>query len=170
MWMYATYCLSPIISLRLSAAANNKILQAYFSRILIKIFEIFTHTHARQQLLLVLWERFQTFTYCRVLCIYVHVKGQRRPFYHLGWTQLNWNVTAVVPSNLKALECCKPVDSPAKQIKINSLTVQIYMITDNILCIMLAEFLSTSRAQAAFGVDWSWEACCAAQEQGSRLL
>lgn len=114
-------------------------------------------------------ERFQTFTYCRALCTYVHVKGQRWSFYHLGWTQLNWNVTAVVPSNLKALECCKPVDSPAKQIKINSLTVQIYMITDNIFYIMLVEFLSTSRHRQLLeliGVEklavqpWSREAGC----------
>lgn len=47
------------------------------------------------------------------------------------------------------------MDSPAKQIKIDSLTVQIYMITDNIIYIMLAEFLSTGRAQADFLVDWS---------------
>jgi len=47
------------------------------------------------------------------------------------------------------------VDSPAKQIKIDSLTVQIYMITDNIFYIMLVEFLSTGRVQAAFGVDCS---------------
>lgn len=118
-----------------------------------------------------LWcsERFQTFTYCRALCIYVHVKGQRWSFYHLGWTQLNWNVTAVVPSNLKALECCKP---PAKQVKINSLTVQIYMITNNIFYIMLVEFLSTSRHRQLLeliGVEklavqpWSREAGCSWQ-------
>lgn len=36
--VHVTHCLSPIISLRLSATATNKISQAYFRRILMKVF------------------------------------------------------------------------------------------------------------------------------------
>lgn len=74
MWMQNTFCLSPIISLRLSATANSKISQAYFSRILMKTFWIFAHIHAREKLPLVLREISNIY----LLSSFMHIRACER--------------------------------------------------------------------------------------------